>query len=50
MPADMDEVDHVIEVDTSGNRAALRDVDREPGSPKPDPILVADNVRRRSAV
>ena len=46
MPAEMDEVEQVIEVDTSGNRAALRDADREPGSVKSDPILVADNVRR----
>jgi ABC-type branched-subunit amino acid transport system ATPase component len=46
MPAEMDEVEQVIEVDTSGNRAALREADREPGSVKSDPILVADNVRR----
>jgi len=45
MPAE-DEVEQVIEVDTSGNRAALRDAAREPGSAKSDPILVADNVRR----
>jgi len=46
MPAEMDDVEQVIEVDTSGNRAALRDAVREPGSAKSDPILVADNVRR----
>jgi branched-chain amino acid transport system ATP-binding protein len=46
MPAEMDEVKQVIDVDTSGNRAALRDAAREPGSAKSDPILVADNVRR----
>jgi len=46
MPAEMDEVEQVIDVDTSGNRAALRDTVREPGSAKSDPILVADNVRR----
>ena len=46
MPADMDDVEQVIEVDTSGNRAAMRDAVREPGSAKSDPILVADNVRR----
>ncbi|WP_310963050.1 ABC transporter ATP-binding protein [Nocardioides terrisoli] len=37
-------------VDTSGlsaARAALADVPREPGAPKPDAIVVADNVVRR---
>ena len=29
MPAEMDEVEQVIEVDTSGNRAALRDAIHE---------------------
>ena len=33
-------------VDTSAARAALRDVAHEPGAPKPDPIVVADGVRR----
>ena len=27
-------------------RAALQDVDREPGAPKPDPIMKADGIRR----
>jgi neutral amino acid transport system ATP-binding protein len=27
--------------------AALKEVEREPGSPKPDPILVADNIKRQ---
>ena len=44
--AEMDEVEQVIDVDTSSNRAALSDAAREPGSKKSDPILVADNVRR----
>jgi branched-chain amino acid transport system ATP-binding protein len=30
-----------------GARAALKDVLHEPGAPKPDPIVVADNVRRQ---
>ncbi len=46
MPAEMDEVEQVIEVDTSGNRAALRSSAHEPGAAKSDPILVADNMRR----
>ncbi len=46
MPADMDEVEQVVDVDVSGNRAALKEADHEPGSKKSDPILVADNVRR----
>jgi branched-chain amino acid transport system ATP-binding protein len=33
-------------VDVSAARAALRDVPHEPGAPKPDPIVVADGVRR----
>src|SRR5436190_4261538 len=45
-PADDYEVDQVIEVDISANRAALKDVSREPGAPKPDAIVVADRVRR----
>jgi neutral amino acid transport system ATP-binding protein len=32
---------------TARAAAALADVPREPGAPKPDPILVADNVTRR---
>jgi ABC-type branched-subunit amino acid transport system ATPase component len=46
MPTEMEDVEQVIDVDTSGNRAALKDAAREPGSKKSDPILVADNVRR----
>jgi branched-chain amino acid transport system ATP-binding protein len=42
----MDEVEQVIDVDTSSNRAALKDSDHEPGSKKSDPILVVDKVRR----
>ena len=34
-------------VDPDKARAALADVPREPGAPKPDPILVADGVVRR---
>jgi len=34
-------------VDPDKARAALVDVPREPGAPKPDPILVADGVVRR---
>src|SRR4051794_2238093 len=33
-------------VDISAARAALKDVPHEPGAPKPDPIVVADSVRR----
>jgi neutral amino acid transport system ATP-binding protein len=33
-------------VDISAARAALREVEHEPGAKKPDPIVVADNVRR----
>jgi neutral amino acid transport system ATP-binding protein len=46
MPADAS-VDNVTGVDISAARAALRDVDRRPGAKKPDPIVVADSVRRR---
>jgi branched-chain amino acid transport system ATP-binding protein len=28
-------------------REALKDVEHEPGAPKPDPVVVADNVQRR---
>ena len=37
----------VTGVDISAARAALNDVDREPGAAKPDPIVVADNVVRQ---
>ena len=33
-------------VDVSAARAALKDVAHEPGAKKPDPIVVADNIRR----
>src|SRR3954447_26986033 len=33
-------------VDVSAARAALREVAHEPGAKKPDPIVVADNIRR----
>ena len=35
------------DVDVSAARRALRDVPREPGAPKPDPILVADDIVRQ---
>ena len=37
----------VADVDPEAARAALADVPWEPGAPKPDPILIADNVVRR---
>jgi ABC-type branched-subunit amino acid transport system ATPase component len=46
MPADTS-IDNVTGVDISAARAALRDVERKPGAKKPDPIVVADGVRRR---
>jgi branched-chain amino acid transport system ATP-binding protein len=46
MPAES-AVDNVSGVDISAARAALREVEHEPGAKKPDPIVVADNVRRR---
>ena len=56
MPADMTDtqppagdntaVGNLTGVDISAARRALADVEREPGSKKPDPIVVADNVRR----
>ena len=47
MPAER--VVHMEDVATPGKEAAvaaLRDVPREPGAPKPDPIVVADDVKR----
>jgi branched-chain amino acid transport system ATP-binding protein len=41
MPAD-----HVLSPAAQAARAALATVEARPGSPKPDPILVADGVRR----
>jgi len=43
MPADTKPVSG----STTSGRTALADVPREPGAPKPDPIVVADNVVRR---
>ena len=37
----------VTGVDISKARAALRSVDREPGAKKPDPIVVADGIKRQ---
>ncbi len=45
-PTDDHEVEQVIAVDISANRAALADVAHEPGAAKSDPIVVADGVRR----
>ena len=45
-PTEVDEVEQVIPVDTSTNRAALAEAPRTPGGAKSDAILVADNVRR----
>ena len=36
----------VTGVDISAARRALADVPREPGAPKPDPIVIADNIVR----
>ena len=53
MPTEMTETTDVTDTDTrtgvdvSAARAALKDVERVPGSAKPDPILVADNVVRQ---
>jgi ABC-type branched-subunit amino acid transport system ATPase component len=33
-------------VDVNAARAALKDVEHQPGAKKPDPIVVADNIRR----
>jgi branched-chain amino acid transport system ATP-binding protein len=46
MPAETS-VENVTGVDISAARAALRDVEHEPGAKKPDPIVVADGVRRQ---
>jgi branched-chain amino acid transport system ATP-binding protein len=49
MPADNAEHDSATataRVDVSAARAALDDVPHEPGAKKPDPIVVADGVRR----
>jgi neutral amino acid transport system ATP-binding protein len=40
-------VEPVTDVDVSAARAALADVEREPGAKKPDPIVVADKVLRQ---
>ncbi len=39
--------DRLDSVDSAAARAALADVPWEPGAPKPDPILVAEGVRRQ---
>jgi neutral amino acid transport system ATP-binding protein len=39
--------ENVTGVDISAARAALQDVEREPGAPKPDPIVVADGIVRQ---
>src|SRR3954464_13611039 len=50
MPADTSTgataVSSKTSVDISAARAALKDVPREPGAPKPDPVVVVDGVRR----
>jgi branched-chain amino acid transport system ATP-binding protein len=45
MPAES-HVDNVTGVDISAARAALRQVEHEPGAKKPDPIVVATGIRR----
>jgi neutral amino acid transport system ATP-binding protein len=49
MPADASttETGKAKDVDINAARRALSDVAREPGSPKPDPILVADGIKRQ---
>jgi ABC-type branched-subunit amino acid transport system ATPase component len=49
MPADITQSreDTATGVDVSAARRALADVEREPGARKPDPIVVAENVRRQ---
>ncbi len=46
-PGDNPPVDNATGVDVSAARRALDDVPHEPGAPKPDPILVADGIRRQ---
>jgi ABC-type branched-subunit amino acid transport system ATPase component len=41
------DLDNVTGVDISAARAALRDVEHEPGASKPDPIVVADGIKRQ---
>ncbi len=52
MPADVTTqaetpTENVTGVDVSAARAALKDVPHEPGAPKPDPIVVADGIKRQ---
>jgi ABC-type branched-subunit amino acid transport system ATPase component len=49
MPADIatDDGATLTPSEISAARTALQDVPREPGAPKPDPIVVADNVVRQ---
>ncbi|MGH2394858.1 MAG: ABC transporter ATP-binding protein, partial [Candidatus Limnocylindria bacterium] len=46
MPADTETVTKA-RTDSGAARAALKDVAHEPGAKKPDPIVVADNIRRQ---
>ncbi len=46
-PEDGAPVENATGVDVSAARAALDDVPHEPGAPKPDPIVVADGIRRQ---
>jgi ABC-type branched-subunit amino acid transport system ATPase component len=41
------DLDNVTGVDISAARAALREVEHEPGASKPDPIVVADGIKRQ---
>ena len=45
-PGPRDEPGGTAKVDVDAARAALKDVAHEPGAKKPDPIVVADNIRR----
>ena len=46
-PAEQTPSGTVTGVDVSAARAALNDVERVPGAAKPDPILVADGIKRQ---
>ena len=39
--------ENVTGVDVGAALAALKDVPHEPGAPKPDPIVVADGIKRQ---
>jgi ABC-type branched-subunit amino acid transport system ATPase component len=47
MPADVNTTDPASGGSAAAARAALAEVPREPGAPKPDPIVKADGVRRQ---